>query len=82
MGILANRCATARVGLRTRKGLKGAVERNRLKRQLRAIVNAQRVCLRPGVDVMILIHPRTIPTPTKELERELIDLCRRTGALS
>ena len=82
VGILANQCATARVGLRTRKGLKGAVERNRLKRQLRAIVNEQRVSLRRGLDIIIVIHPRTIPTPTKDLERELLELCRRTNALS
>ena len=82
VGILANQCATARVGLRTRKGLKGAVERNRFKRQLRAIVNEQRISLRPGLDIIIVIHPRTIPTPTKDLERELLELCRRTNVLS
>lgn len=79
VGVLPNRQPATRVGLRTRRGLKGATVRNRLKRQLRAIVQMQRVPLKPGVDLVIVIHPRTIPATTKILEQELRVLCKRAG---
>lgn len=69
-----------RVGLRTRRGLKGAATRNRLKRQLRAILSTDRLQFRHGLDVVIVIHPTRIPVRTSSLERELLALCRRIGA--
>lgn len=72
----------ARVGLRTRRGLKGAATRNRLKRQLRAILSADRFRFRNGLDLVVIIHPTRVPASTASLERELITLCTRLGAFS
>ena len=82
VGIATNHLAETRVGLRTRRGLKGAVERNRLKRQLRAAVYQHTLPLRGGLDVVIVIHPRTRLVGSASLESELKTLCKRVGALS
>ena len=71
-----------RIGLRTRRGLKGAATRNRLKRQLRTIVYARDFSLRIGLDIVIVIHPPMLPAQTASLKKELLNLCKHTGALS
>lgn len=63
VGAARNIDQITRVGLRTRRGLKGAVVRNRLKRQIRAIVDARAFPLRAGLDIVIVIHP-----PSRSLE--------------
>ena len=82
IGVLPNSEKQTRVGLRTRRGLKGAVERNRLKRQLRSVLYTQRFPLRPGMDVVIVIHPKTLPANTLRMEDELRTLCKHIGALA
>ncbi len=82
VGYLPNDQGLIRVGLRTRRGLKGAVVRNRLKRQLRTIIYADRFPLRSGRDIVIVIHPKQLPANTEHLERELRHLCKRAGVLS
>lgn len=81
VGARPNGLATTRLGLRTKKGLKGAVRRNRLKRQLRAIA-ARLGPWTPGVDVVVVVHPPTPSVTTAQLELELARLCKRLGALS
>ena len=82
MGSLPNDQGLVRVGLRTRRGLKGASVRNRLKRQLRAILYTDRFPLRSGRDIVIVIHPKELPAKTGHLKRELTHLCKRAGVLS
>jgi ribonuclease P protein component len=82
VGALANQQRATRIGLRTRHGLKGAVRRNRLKRQLRSIISTRRVSFRPGLDVVIVIHPQSTSISTTRLEDELRALCEKTGARS
>ena len=82
LGILPNDQHTTRIGLRTRRHLRGATTRNRLKRQLRAIVAQPATRLRSGLDLMIVIHPRALPVATRTLQREFLDLCKRAGAAS
>lgn len=81
VGALPNRLPTTRVGLRTTRGLKGAIQRNRLKRQLRAILSGLTPLSR-GADVVIVIHPPRLPVFTEDLKRELISLCKRLDLLS
>lgn len=71
-----------RVGFRTKKGLKGAVERNRLKRQMRAIMFGALPKLRAGIDLMVVAHPRTIPVTTDAIKHELNALCRSLGVFA
>jgi ribonuclease P protein component len=81
VGALVTRQPQVRVGLRTKRGLKGAVVRNRLKRQLRVVLSAQQGLFQPGSDVVIVLHPPRVPISTKALEKELRELCRRTNLL-
>ena len=81
VGVLPNQAETTRVGLRTRRGLKGAVVRNRLKRQLRAILFTGKISLRVGLDVVVVIHPQQPIVPATSLEQELLTLCKRSGSL-
>ena len=82
VGCLPNDQGLIRVGLRTRRGLKGASVRNRLKRQIRTIVYADRFPLRSGRDIVIVNHPKQVPANTGYLKRELTHLCKRAGVLS
>ena len=75
-----NHQPATRVGLRTRRGLKGAVVRNRLKRQLRAIIYTRAFPLKSGLDLIVVIHPKTLPVAADALEQELLLLCRKSGA--
>lgn len=79
IGIFPNGTNQTRVGLRTRRGLKPAVVRNRLKRQTRAILSRQERDIRRGFDIVIVIHPPTLPTKSSELERDFISLCKQCG---
>jgi ribonuclease P protein component len=80
VGTAANRLAQTRIGIRTRKGLKGAVVRNRLKRQLRALLFSERIPLRIGIDLVVVLHPPTPGVATPRLAKELIALCRTARA--
>ncbi len=82
VGTLPNIVGTTRIGLRTRRNLKGAAVRNRLKRQLRSIAFADKLPLQAGLDLVILIHPSTCPVLSNRLESELRTLCKRLGVLS
>lgn len=78
-----NSKSITRIGLRTRRGLKGAVVRNRLKRQLRAIVfQSQHISFQNGLDIIIAIHPKDPDVSAQVLERELNGLCKRLKILS
>lgn len=83
LGVLPTGAAHCRIGLRTRRGLKGAVVRNRLKRQLRGLLAPPRgLALRAGVDVVIVAHPGTPSVRTDALQQELATLCRKAKILS
>ena len=81
VGAFPNAEARVRIGLRTRRGLRGAVVRNRLKRQLRAILSSQGPRFRNGLDLVVVIHPASLPATSAHLERELLTLCKRAGVL-
>lgn len=70
-----------RVGLRTRRGVKPAVVRNRLKRQLRAILAGPEIRLRDGFDLVIVLHPPKLPISTQQLREELGSLCKKAGII-
>jgi ribonuclease P protein component len=82
VGVTATPSPKTQVGLRTRRGLKGAVVRNRLKRQLRAIVRAQKQRLRQGIDLVVVLHPPAPTVTTASLEQEFLALCKQLGAVS
>ena len=82
LGVLPTGAARCRIGLRTRRGLKGAVVRNRLKRQLRGLLAPPRgLILKAGVDVVIVAHPDAPAVGTDALRQELAMLCRKAKVL-
>lgn len=80
VGTLPNGSQQIRVGLRVRRGLKGAAERNRLKRQVRGLIFTESIYLAKGLDIIILLRPPTAKAKTSDLAEELRKLCRRTGS--
>ena len=61
--------------------MKGAVKRNRLKRQVRVVIARQGVELRKGLDLVVVIHP-TERMSTEAFGNELHRLCKRLGAVA
>lgn len=83
VGIRPNTVGSPRLGLRTKRGLKGAVVRNRLKRQLRAVLHDARSRITAGaVDIVIVVHPKQLPVTSEELASEFDRLARRARLLS
>lgn len=80
VGSLANQAPATRIGLRTKRGIKQAPDRNRLKRQVRALI-AQHAW-RPGFDVVMVIHPPRLPLQTNILHTDLQQTCKRLGLFS
>ena len=74
LGWLLNPEGQTRIGIRTRKGLKGAVVRNRLKRQLRAALRELQFIPKQPIDVVLVLHPRQGRIETELLKKELCQL--------
>jgi len=74
LGWMPNATQGSRVGIRTRKGLKGAVVRNRLKRQLRAVLRVTQLIPRQSVDIVLVLHPRKQTIDSEHLAKELCQL--------
>ena len=70
-----------RIGLRTKRGLKGGVARNRLRRKIRAIVYDDRPQLKKGSDLIIMIHPTRLDIKQDALRTELLRLCKQNHIL-
>lgn len=51
---------------------KKAVERNRLKRQARAIIHEQLANIMPGIDIGILLKKEALTAPRDELKTQII----------
>jgi ribonuclease P protein component len=82
LGVLPTGTDDCRIGLRTRRGLKGAVVRNRLKRQLRGLLAPPKgLILKSGVDVVIVAHPAVPAVRAETLRQELVVLCRKAKVL-
>lgn len=82
VGALPRDTGPTRIGIRTRRGLKGAPQRNRLKRQIRGLLSARHLTLRGQLDVVIVIHPGRLPVASAALLQDLLSAARRLGALA
>ena len=74
LGWLLKAEGQAHIGIRTRKGLKGAVIRNRLKRQMRAVIKEANLVPRQSVDVVLVLHPHAGHIATQDLKKEACQL--------
>ncbi|HZP56773.1 MAG TPA: ribonuclease P protein component [Dehalococcoidia bacterium] len=77
--VVPNGGGPARFGFVAAKAVGGAVERNRLKRRLRAIARALRA--RDGLDIVISARRAAAGAPFGEVERSVKTLMRRLDAL-
>lgn len=68
-------------GLVTSKRLGKAVVRNRLRRQLREIIRANRAEIAPGWQFVTIARWRAADAPFSELEQDWVRLARRQGLL-
>jgi ribonuclease P protein component len=81
LGVLGNHSPGTRIGIRTKRGIKRAVDRNRVKRQVRAVIFGARLRFKSGVDLVVVAHPRTLPAASADLQSELLKLFQRAGVL-
>lgn len=78
MGVVKSELSCTRIGLRTARGMKGAPQRNRVKRQLRALLFSERIPLQSGLDMIVVASMATAGSTTlQRLEQELRTLCQR-----
>ena len=69
----------ARIGFATSRRVGGAVERNRLKRQLRAMTRT--LPWRPGFDVVLIPQPACASAQFDEISRAVVSTSVRLGVL-
>lgn len=63
----------------TGKKIGGAVQRNRVKRRLRAVIHLNLGRLKKGYLVVIIARSAVLDAQFEQLETAFLDLCRRTG---
>ena len=60
---------------------KSAVRRNRIRRQLRSMIEARLPGLAPGHDVIVIVRPAAANLKRAELERHLVSALKKTPIL-
>ncbi|MBC8100472.1 MAG: ribonuclease P protein component [Armatimonadetes bacterium] len=79
MSVLANQAGHNRYGFITGKKLGNAVQRNRVRRRLKASVWLLHPQLRVGYDVLFVAHPAAAAQPYAVLQRILQELTQQAG---
>lgn len=80
VGVLKG-CAASKVGLITSKRVGGAVDRNRVRRQLRELMRLTRSEWTPGVCVVVIARHAAVKASFEALRGEWFHLARRAGVL-
>ena len=70
--------ATTRIGLSTPRSLGGAVQRNRVRRRLRALISERYGELGRGWDLLVIARPAAAQATYTELRDALTNVLRRT----
>jgi len=65
-----------------RKTVRLATERNRWKRRVREVLREQEGSIRPGYRVRLKLHTKGAKAGYPELQREILELIKRSGLLS
>lgn len=68
----------ARIGIATPRTLGGAVERNRVRRRLRALVREHYGTLPSGIDLLVIARPEAARATWTELRDAFVSLLRRS----
>lgn len=69
--------ATTRIGLSTPRSLGGAVQRNRVRRRLRALMREQYGALETGWDLLVIARPAAAQATYGDLREALANVLRR-----
>jgi ribonuclease P protein component len=70
--------ATTRIGLSTPRSVGGAVERNRVRRRLRALIRERYGQLETGWDLLVIARPGAAQATYAELREALANVLRRS----
>ncbi len=77
MAAIPNRLEVVRIGIRVRRTVCGAVERNAIKRRVRNILFSKEFILIPGIDLVVTLHPSQSSPKATKIRRELLVLCKK-----
>jgi ribonuclease P protein component len=75
IGALPNQLKTSRVGIRVQRGLRRAVDRNRIKRVFRAVYRHKRTRLQPGFDIVVVLYKDA--NEYQKVEQDFAKVCKR-----
>lgn len=78
MRMLRTDSPLARIGIATPRELGGAVERNRVRRRLRALVREHYGTLPSGIDLLVIARPEAARATWTELRDAFVSLLRRS----
>ena len=70
--------AATRIGLSTPRSLGGAVQRNRVRRRLRALMRERYDALGTGWDLLVIARPAAAQATYADLREALTNVLRRT----
>lgn len=79
LSIVANEQSHNRYGFITSKQLGGAVQRNRVRRRLRAVMAQRHESLKQGYDVLLIARVGILDQPFGLLQQAVAELLRRAG---
>jgi|YNPNPStandDraft_1061719.scaffolds.fasta_scaffold227137_1 ribonuclease P protein component len=82
VNLLPNSLEHNRFGVVVSRRVGKAVSRNRIKRQLRAVLQYWIPKLRTGYDIIVVAHPVSFTASSHELEKTLERLFKAAGLLS
>ena len=80
--VAKNRLGYTRIGLTATKKVGHAVQRNRLRRQLREIYRLHETSFARGYDLVVVARPRAIGADYAALEHAYLSLAARLGLLT
>jgi len=76
-----NSLDVSRVGISTSRAITKAVTRNRVKRQIRAILDQYIPHLEPGWDIILIARPGICQVPFEEIEKAVTNVISRARLL-
>jgi ribonuclease P protein component len=80
--VLTRQTGSVRFGFTITKQIGSAVIRNRIKRQLREVVNALSGGFTGSADIVIIVRKKITTAPFKQIQSHLSDVLERAGLIN